>query len=107
MQIELVVFDMSGTTVYDGDAVHRCLHDALRTVGVKTSRVEINTVMGIAKPLAINAFGLPLSITFIFYTVFSILLTTPIAYLAWRFIETPCIRYGRRLSQQPTVLAAG
>jgi len=61
----------------------------------------------IAKPLAINAFGLPLSITFIFYTVFSILLTTPIAYLAWRFIETPCIRYGRRLSQQPTVLAAG
>src|SRR5579862_5040445 len=55
MQIDLVVFDMSGTTVYDGDAVHRCLHDALRTVGVKTSRAEINAVMGIAKPLAIRA----------------------------------------------------
>ena len=54
MQIELVVFDMSGTTVYDGDAVHRCLHDALRATGVKVSRMEINSVMGIAKPLAIR-----------------------------------------------------
>jgi phosphonatase-like hydrolase len=54
MQVDLVVFDMSGTTVYDGDAVHRCLHDALRTLGVKTSRSEINAVMGIAKPLAIR-----------------------------------------------------
>jgi phosphonatase-like hydrolase len=54
MQVELVVFDMSGTTVYDGDAVHRCLHDALRTINVKTSRAEINAVMGIAKPLAIR-----------------------------------------------------
>jgi phosphonatase-like hydrolase len=54
MQIELVVFDMSGTTVYDGDAVHRCLHDALHTAGVRVSRTEINLVMGIAKPLAIR-----------------------------------------------------
>jgi phosphonatase-like hydrolase len=54
MEFELVVFDMSGTTVYDGDAVHRCLHDALRTAGVRTSRAEINLVMGIAKPLAIR-----------------------------------------------------
>jgi peptidoglycan/LPS O-acetylase OafA/YrhL len=61
----------------------------------------------IFKPLAINAFGVPLSITLILYTIFSILLTTPIAYLAWRFIETPCIRYGRRFGRQPTLLAVG
>ena len=61
----------------------------------------------ISNPLAINAFGVPLSITLILYTIFSILLTTPIAYLAWRFIETPCIRYGRRLGRKNAALAAG
>jgi peptidoglycan/LPS O-acetylase OafA/YrhL len=61
----------------------------------------------ITKPLAINAFGVPLSITLILYTISSILLTTPIAHLAWRFIETPCIRYGRRFGRQPTLLAVG
>jgi len=61
----------------------------------------------ISNPPAINALGVPLSITLILYTIFSILLTTPIAYLAWRFIETPCISYGKRFGRQPTLLAVG
>ena len=51
---KLIVFDMAGTTVFDGDAVHRCLADALCTAGVEADRDEINTVMGIPKPAAIE-----------------------------------------------------
>jgi phosphonatase-like hydrolase len=54
MSVSLVVFDMAGTTVYDGDAVHRCLARALETAGVAAGRDEINAVMGIAKPIAIR-----------------------------------------------------
>jgi phosphonatase-like hydrolase len=54
MSVSLVVFDMAGTTVYDGDAVHRCLARALETAGVEAGRDEINAVMGIAKPIAIR-----------------------------------------------------
>jgi peptidoglycan/LPS O-acetylase OafA/YrhL len=61
----------------------------------------------ILDPLTLNARGLPLSITVIFVTLASILLTTPLAYLSWRFIETPCIRLGKRLGRRPTVLAVG
>src|SRR5262249_32592427 len=51
---ELVVFDMAGTTVYDGDAVHQCLADALFNVArLRVSRDQVNSVMGIPKPLAI------------------------------------------------------
>jgi peptidoglycan/LPS O-acetylase OafA/YrhL len=57
-------------------------------------------------PLALNTLELPLSITIIFVTLASIMLTTPFAYLMWRFIEKPCIRYGRRFGKQPTLLAA-
>lgn len=53
MTIELVVFDMAGTTVRDDDAVNGCLHAALAAGGVTVSRDEINTVMGIPKPVAI------------------------------------------------------
>jgi peptidoglycan/LPS O-acetylase OafA/YrhL len=35
-----------------------------------------------------------LSVTIIFTTP-----TTPIAYLTWRFIETPCIRLGKQLGR--------
>src|SRR5258708_158594 len=34
MFVDLVVFDIAGTTVYDGDAVHRCLADAVALAGV-------------------------------------------------------------------------
>ena len=61
----------------------------------------------ILEPLTLNARGWPLSVTIIFITLVSILLTTPLAYLSWRFIETPCIRYGKLFGKQPAVLAAG
>jgi phosphonatase-like hydrolase len=52
--MELVVFDMAGTTVYDGDAVNDCLRAALAAAGTMVTRDEINGVMGNAKPIAIR-----------------------------------------------------
>jgi len=54
MKIELVVFDMAGTTVRDDDAVNHCLQNALAAASLNVTRDEINHVMGIAKPLAIR-----------------------------------------------------
>ncbi len=51
--IQLVVLDMAGTTVRDDDAVNSCLRAALSAAGVVVARDEVNTVMGIPKPLAI------------------------------------------------------
>jgi len=53
MKIELVVFDMAGTTVRDDDAVNQCLRAALAAGGLECSRDQINAVMGIPKPAAI------------------------------------------------------
>lgn len=54
MEIELVVFDMAGTTVFDGDAVNVALREALAAVGVWPSRDIVNGVMGTPKPAAIR-----------------------------------------------------
>jgi phosphonatase-like hydrolase len=54
VRIELVVFDVAGTTVRDDDAVHDCLREALANAGVRVTRSDVNRVMGIAKPVAIN-----------------------------------------------------
>jgi phosphonatase-like hydrolase len=54
VRIELVVFDVAGTTVRDDDAVHDCLRAALGDAGVRVTRADVNQVMGIAKPIAIN-----------------------------------------------------
>lgn len=54
MGFQLAVLDMAGTTVFDGDAVHHCLCDAMREVaGIPVSRDQANRVMGIPKPVAI------------------------------------------------------
>lgn len=53
-KIELVVFDMAGTTVRDDDAVNRCLRDALAAASVEVTRDEVNGVMGLPKPTAIK-----------------------------------------------------
>jgi phosphonatase-like hydrolase len=55
MHIELVVFDMAGTTVQDDDAVNRCLRDALREQGVDVDRGAVDAVMGWTKPVAIRS----------------------------------------------------
>lgn len=53
--VKLVVFDMAGTTVADGDAVNRCLREALGAAGLEVSRDEVNAYMGIPKPVAIRS----------------------------------------------------
>ncbi len=51
--IELVVFDMAGTTIHDEDSVNRCLREALGAAGLVVTPAEVNSVMGIRKPDAI------------------------------------------------------
>ena len=53
MSIELVIFDMAGTTVRDDDAVNLCLRQAL-AAELPVSREEVNGVMGLPKPTAIR-----------------------------------------------------
>lgn len=54
MEIQLVVFDMAGTTVRDDDAVHRCLQEALAQAQCPATRAQVNEVMGLPKPVAIE-----------------------------------------------------
>lgn len=53
--IELVVFDLAGTTVKDNKDVHRVLQQALASFDVTISIEDANVVMGIPKPIAIRA----------------------------------------------------
>jgi phosphonatase-like hydrolase len=52
--IELVVFDMAGTTVRDSDAVNGSLRAALAGAGVHVEPAAVNVVMGLPKPEAIR-----------------------------------------------------
>ncbi len=52
--IELVVFDMAGTTVYDGNAVAACFRAAFAAVDVHPDPQAVNDVMGFHKPEAIR-----------------------------------------------------
>ena len=55
MAIELVVFDMAGTTVNDqGGAVNDCFRAALIDHGVSATPEAVNAVMGLAKSEAIG-----------------------------------------------------
>ena len=54
MAIELVVFDLAGTTVKDNHDVHRVLRLALAVHGVEISIQDANEVMGLPKPVAIR-----------------------------------------------------
>jgi phosphonatase-like hydrolase len=54
MAIELVVFDLAGTTVKDNKDVHRVLQLALAKHNVTISIEDANAVMGIPKPVAIR-----------------------------------------------------
>src|SRR5262249_33872577 len=48
--IELVVFDMAGTTVHDGDAVNNSFRAALAAAGVEGGVARGNAGMGVSKP---------------------------------------------------------
>jgi phosphonatase-like hydrolase len=52
--IELVVFDMAGTTVEDGDAVNAAFRAALGGVGNEADPAAVSAVMGLPKPEAIR-----------------------------------------------------
>ena len=54
MPIELVVFDVAGTTVEDGDAVNSCFRAALAEFGLAVDPAAVNAVMGLHKPEAIR-----------------------------------------------------
>jgi phosphonatase-like hydrolase len=54
MNIDLVVFDLAGTTVNDEDGVNQCVRGALEKVGLVTTREAVNEVMGIPKPVALR-----------------------------------------------------
>ena len=53
-RVQLVVFDMAGTTVRDNDNVHAALIHAMKKGGYTISREEANDVMGYPKPYAIT-----------------------------------------------------
>jgi phosphonatase-like hydrolase len=59
--IELAVFDMAGTTVYDGDAVNTSFRATLAKWEIEADSAAVNSVMGLPKPEAIRilleAFG--------------------------------------------------
>jgi phosphonatase-like hydrolase len=54
VQIELMVFDVAGTTLYDGDAVNHCLRGALAGAGLDVTRQAVNEVMGLPKREALR-----------------------------------------------------
>jgi phosphonatase-like hydrolase len=51
--VQLVVFDLAGTTVNDDDSVNRCIRDALAAVGLVVAPAAVNAVMGLPKPEAL------------------------------------------------------
>lgn len=54
MSIELIVFDLAGTTVKDNKDVHRVLQQVFRKYQIEISIADANAVMGISKPVAIR-----------------------------------------------------
>ncbi|MGH9837469.1 MAG: HAD family hydrolase [Blastocatellia bacterium] len=54
MQIELVVFDMAGTTFSEGGAVYRCLRDTLAMNGLQVADADIHPVKGMDKREALR-----------------------------------------------------
>jgi phosphonatase-like hydrolase len=54
VDVELIVFDLAGTTVQDNQDVQRTLQKALAYFNVHTTPAEINAVMGLPKPIAIK-----------------------------------------------------
>jgi phosphonatase-like hydrolase len=52
--IELVVFDMAGTTVEDGDAVKKSFRASLSGAGIEVDPELVKAVMGLAKPEAVR-----------------------------------------------------
>lgn len=54
MSIQLVVFDIAGTTLYDNDFVNIAFRNAMQQFGYEVSQRDVNEVMGLKKPQAIT-----------------------------------------------------
>ncbi|HEU5115701.1 MAG TPA: HAD hydrolase-like protein [Isosphaeraceae bacterium] len=54
MSLQLVVFDLAGTTVEDPGSVNLCLRSALEQAGVTVDSSAVDRVMGLPKPEAIR-----------------------------------------------------
>lgn len=52
MKVQMVVFDLAGTTVHDPGAVNRCFLEAMQAAGLDADPAEIDAVMGLPKPEA-------------------------------------------------------
>jgi phosphonatase-like hydrolase len=59
MRVQLVVFDIAGTTVYDNDAVRSCFRAALADADLSAAPEVISAVMGLPKPEAIRRLAGP------------------------------------------------
>ncbi len=59
MGVRLVVFDIAGTTVHDGDAVGATFRAALAAAGLNATPEAIQAVMGLPKPIAIRRLAGP------------------------------------------------
>ena len=53
-RLDLVVFDLAGTTVADDDSVNRAFREALRGAGLEVRPEAVNAVMGLPKPEALR-----------------------------------------------------
>ena len=53
-RVDLVIFDIAGTTLKDNDAVNRIFRQSLSSQNIAVSHSDVNKVMGLAKPLAIH-----------------------------------------------------
>src|SRR5690606_37265031 len=54
MMIDLVVFDLAGTTVHDNKDVQRVLQNTMAKFDIYITPEEADNVMGIPKPVAIR-----------------------------------------------------
>ncbi len=54
MPVQLVVFDIAGTTLFDKDFVNIAFRNAMSAHGYEVSHREVNDVMGLKKPQAIR-----------------------------------------------------
>ncbi len=52
--VDLVVFDIAGTTVQDSDFVGKAVQEALSEAGIELTIEDINPIMGMPKPIAIG-----------------------------------------------------
>jgi peptidoglycan/LPS O-acetylase OafA/YrhL len=68
--------------------------------------IGISLAFRLMEPAAWSGVGFPLSGTVLLATAISILLTTPAAYLFWRFIEVPAINFGKSFGNRQKAVSS-